>query len=89
MNKYRGKILWVDDEIQHLKPHILYLEEKGYKLTKVNNGHDAIALSRKEVFDLVLLDQSMPGMDGLETMAELKKIKQSQIIIMITKTEDE
>ena len=89
MHKKRGRILWVDDEIQHLKPHILFLEEKGYELFQVNNGQDAIALSKDKVFDLVLLDQSMPGMDGLETMIELKKIRQNQIVIMITKTEDE
>ena len=74
MIKNRGKILWVDDEIQHLKPHILFLEEKGYELFQVNNGQDAVALSKNKVFDLVLLDQSMPGMDGLETLTELKKI---------------
>ena len=89
MHKKRGRILWVDDEIQHLKPHILFLEDKGYEMFQVNNGQDAIALSKDKVFDLVLLDQSMPGMDGLETMIELKKIRQNQIVIMITKTEDE
>ena len=89
MTKKRGKILWVDDEIQHLKPHILFLEEKGYVLFQANNGQDAIELSKSHVFDLVLLDQSMPGMDGLKTLVELKKIRKSQIIIMITKTEDE
>ena len=63
MTKKRGKILWVDDEIQHLKPHILFLEEKGYVLFQANNGQDAIELSKSHVFDLVLLDQSMPGID--------------------------
>ena len=85
----RGKILWVDDEIQHLKPHILFLKEKGYEMFKANNGQDAISLAKSNIFDLVLLDQSMPGMDGLQTLVELKKIRQNQIIIMITKTEDE
>jgi len=89
MNNKRGRILWVDDEIQHLKPHILFLEEKGYDLFKANNGQDAIALAKSNIFDLVLLDQSMPGMDGLKTLVELKKIRHNQIIIMITKTEDE
>ena len=52
MKYNRGKILWVDDEIQHLKPHILFLEEKGYELFQVNNGQDAVALSKTKVFDL-------------------------------------
>tara|TARA_Y100001980_G_C14541154_1_gene319054 strand:+ start:457 stop:2019 length:1563 start_codon:yes stop_codon:yes gene_type:complete len=89
MDNVRGKILWVDDEIHHLKPHVLFLEEKGYQLFQASNGQDAISLAKSNSFDLVLLDQSMPGMDGLETLNKLKKIRQNQIIIMITKTEDE
>ena len=88
MKNSRGHILWVDDEIEHLKPHILFLEEKGYELSKATNGHDAIALSKSNQYDLILLDHSMPGMDGIETLAELKKYRSSQLIIMITKTED-
>ena len=89
MIKGRGNILWVDDEIEHLKPHILFLEEKGYQLSKATNGQDAIALSKSNQYDLILLDHSMPGMDGIETLAELKKYRSSLLIIMITKTEDE
>lgn len=89
MQKSRGNILWIDDEIHHLKPHILFLEEKGYSLTKAANGQDGIALSKQQEFDLILLDQSMPGMDGLGTLAELKKNRASLPVIMITKTEDE
>ena len=89
MIKKRGSILWVDDEIEHLKPHILFLEEKGYQLSKATNGQDAIALSKSNQYDLILLDHSMPGMDGIETLAELKKYRSSLLIIMITKTEDE
>lgn len=89
MTNSRGHILWVDDEIEHLKPHILFLEEKGYILSKATNGHDAIAMSKSNQFDLILLDHSMPGMDGIETLAELKEHRFSQLIIMITKTEDE
>ena len=89
MKKTRGHILWVDDEIEHLKPHILFLEEKGYNLSKVNNGQDAIEIVKNNYFDLVLLDQSMPGMDGLEVLSQLKKQRKTQLIIMITKTEDE
>ena len=89
MQNTRGHILWVDDEIQHLNPHILFLQEKGYTLSQATNGQDAIALSEKNNYDLILLDQSMPGMDGLQTLAELKNSRSSQLIIMITKTEDE
>ena len=89
MKNSRGHILWVDDEIEHLKPHVLFLEQKGYQLSKATNGHDAIALSKSNQYDLILLDHSMPGMDGIETLAELKKYRSSQLIIMITKIEDE
>ena len=89
MQNSRGNILWIDDEIHHLKPHILFLEDKGYSLSQAANGQDGIALSEQNDFDLILLDQSMPGMDGLQTLAELKKIRSSMPVIMITKTEDE
>ena len=89
MNDIRGHILWVDDEIEHLKPHILFLQEKGYILSKAANGYDAIVLAKNNDYDLILLDHSMPGMDGIETLKELKKHRSSQLIIMITKTEDE
>ena len=89
MSDSRGNILWVDDEIEHLKPHILFLKEKGYALSQASNGQDAIELCKVNNYDLILLDQSMPGMDGLETLSEIKKNRSSQLIIMITKTEDE
>ena len=89
MKRIRGKILWVDDEIEHLKPHILYLEDKGYKIDSISNGKDATILAEKNHYHLVLLDQSMPGMDGLETLKMLKEINPFIIVIMITKTEDE
>ena len=89
MNNRRGNILWVDDEIHHLKPHILFLEEKGYNLTQVTNGQDAIALINKNNYDLILLDHSMPGMDGLETLKRIKRSQPNKIVILITKTEDE
>ena len=89
MTNSRGHILWVDDEVEHLKPHILFLEEKGYTLSKATNGQDAVVMSKSNQFDLILLDHSMPGMDGIETLSELKKHRSSQLIIMITKTEDE
>ena len=89
MENIRGKILWIDDEIQHLKPHIMYLESKGYNIDSTNNGNDGVILAKKNKYDIVLLDQNMPGMDGLSTLKELKINNSLVTIIMITKTEDE
>ena len=83
------KILWVDDEIDLLKPHILFLEKKNYAVTTCNNGRDAIDLFQEENFDIVFLDENMPGMSGLETLAEMKEKKSSTPVIMITKSEEE
>ena len=67
------KILWVDDEIEMLRPHILFLEERGYTIRSVTNGIDAIASTKQDHFDLILLDERMPGMDGIATLTEIKK----------------
>lgn len=83
------KILWVDDEIDLLKPHILFLEKKNYAVTTCNNGRDAVDLFSEESFDIVFLDENMPGMSGLETLAEIKEKKSSIPVIMITKSEEE
>ena len=83
------KILWVDDEIDLLKPHILFLEKKNYHVTTCNNGQDAIDLFDTENFDIVFLDENMPGLSGLETLSELKEKKSSVPVIMITKSEEE
>jgi DNA-binding response OmpR family regulator len=83
------KIIWADDEIELLKPHVLYLEQKGYQITTVTNGDDAISLCRKEPFDAILLDEMMPGKDGLQTLQEIKEYDPSIKIIMITKSEEE
>lgn len=83
------KILWVDDEIDLLKPHILFLEKKNYDVTTCNNGQDAIELFEENNFDIVFLDENMPGLSGLETLAELKEKKSSVPVIMITKSEEE
>jgi len=83
------KILWVDDEIDLLKPHILFLEKKNYNVTTCNNGRDAVDVFDEGSFDIVFLDENMPGMSGLETLAEIKEKKSSTPVIMITKSEEE
>ncbi len=61
------KVLWVDDEIEMLKPHFLFLKERGYETTPCTNGLDALDLIKEISFDIVLLDENMPGLNGLET----------------------
>lgn len=85
----RNRILWADDEIEMLKPHILFLQEKGYEITSVNSGPDALDYFRSEVFDLIFLDENMPGLTGIETLTRMKEINPSVPVIMITKSEDE
>lgn len=85
----RYTILWADDEIDLLKPHILFLNNKGYEVTPVNSGSDAIELVEQQNFDVVFLDENMPGMTGLETLAKIKAFKPALPVIMITKSEEE
>lgn len=85
----RYKILWADDEIDLLKPHILFLENKGSEITAVNNGAEAIEQCESESFDVVFLDEHMPGMSGLETLNKIKSIKPNLPVVMITKNEEE
>lgn len=87
MNKIN--ILWVDDEIDILKPHILFLEKKGYQTITCTNGTDAIELVKNNSFDIIFLDENMPGITGLETLSEIKTIKPNLPIVMITKSEEE
>ena len=82
-------MLWVDDEIQRLQPHIHFLEEKGYIVTSCTNGPDALHLVNENSFDVVLLDENMPGMDGLSVLSKVKQIDSDLIVIMITKSEAE
>jgi len=89
MHNERGKILWIDDEIEHLKPHILFLEEKGYKISISDNGQNGITKSKEEAFDLVLLDQFMPGIDGIEVLKAIKEENPALPVIMITKSDEE
>ena len=83
------KILWADDEIDMLRPHILFLEKKGYKVTPVNSGFDALDLCDKEYFDVVFLDENMPGISGLEVLTKIKAKLPNLPIVMITKNEEE
>lgn len=82
-------ILWVDDEIDLLKPHVIFLESKGYVVETANNGTDAIEIVKEKPFDLIFLDENMPGLSGLETLSHIKDINASVPVIMITKSEEE
>ena len=82
-------ILWIDDEIELLKPHIIYLEEKGYRVTPVNSGNEALEVLDESLFQLVFLDENMPGLSGLETLSLIKKKRPNLPIVMITKNEEE
>jgi DNA-binding response OmpR family regulator len=85
----RYNILWADDEIDLLKPHIIFLTNKGYDVTSVNSGSDAIEKCSELHYDLVFLDENMPGMTGLETLTQIKAMKPTLPIVMITKNEEE
>jgi DNA-binding response OmpR family regulator len=82
-------ILWVDDEIELLKPHILFLEKKNYVVTSCKSGIEAIELSTENKFDIVFLDENMPGLSGLDTLSALKEINSTLPVVMITKSEEE
>jgi len=84
-----AKILWVDDEIQLLKPHILFLEKKNYSVVPCTNGADAVESVSEESFDIVFLDENMPGLSGLETLSQIKEKLPNLPVIMITKSEEE
>ncbi len=83
------RLLWADDEIDLLKPHILFLKSKGYDVTTANSGRDAIDMVEKEPFDLIILDENMPGLTGLETLSRIKQLSPLTPVIMITKSEEE
>jgi DNA-binding response OmpR family regulator len=85
----QGKILWADDEIELLKPHILFLEAKGYSVDPVTNGQDAIEKALLHSYDIIFLDENMPGLTGLETLFQIKEQKPLVPIVMITKSEEE
>ena len=85
----RNKILWADDEIELLKPHILFLQDKGYEIVPVVSGQDAIDCCKEDTFDIIFLDENMPGLTGLETLVRIKEINPDVPIVMVTKSEEE
>jgi CheY-like chemotaxis protein len=85
----RYSILWADDEIDLLKPHIIFLEQRGYDITPVNNGTEAVEKSDEKHYDVVFLDENMPGMSGLEALTQIKNNKPNLPVVMITKNEEE
>jgi len=85
----RYNILWADDEIDLLKPHIMFLDKKGYDVTPVNSGADALEKCEIVNYDVVFLDENMPGMSGLETLTYIKSMKPNLPVVMITKSEEE
>jgi len=85
----KERILWVDDEIDLLRAYVLFLEEKGYEVLTATNGKDAVELCQKDTFDIIFLDENMPGLSGLETLALIKDIDPDVPMVMITKSEEE
>ena len=79
------EILWVDDEIDSLKPQIIFLKGKGYNVTPFSNGHDALEHLKDQPVDVVLLDESMPGLTGLETLSRIKDMQPALPVVMVTK----
>ena len=82
-------ILWVDDEIDLLTPHILFLKERGYQVYTCSNGTDALSMLNLDDFDIILLDEHMTGISGLETLTQIKTISPNIPVVMITKNEEE
>ncbi|MDW3646285.1 MAG: PglZ domain-containing protein [Bacteroidia bacterium] len=84
-----AKILWVDDEIDHLKGHMMFLRQKNFDVDSASNGIDALEMIQEATYDIVFLDEQMPGMDGLAVLAEIQQIKPNLPVIMVTKSEEE
>ncbi len=83
------RILWTDDEVEALKPHILFLEDKGYQIDTCSNGNDTIDLVKQNPYDLIFLDENMPGLSGMETLKLIKEVRTDIPVVMITKSEEE
>ena len=84
-----GTVLWVDDEIELLKAYIIFLEKKDYEVLTASNGQDALELCRERDFDLVFLDENMPGLSGLQTLSQMKELRPTMPVVMVTKSEEE
>ena len=84
-----AKLLWVDDEVDLLKGHMMFLREKGFDVEAVSNGVDALEMLKEQAYDVVFLDEQMPGMDGLTTLGEIQQIRPNMPVIMVTKSEEE
>lgn len=84
-----GLLLWVDDEIELLTPYIIFLEKKEYEVHTANNGQDALDMCNERAYDLIFLDENMPGLSGLETLSRIKELHPTIPIVMITKSEEE
>ncbi|MCC6700781.1 MAG: bifunctional response regulator/alkaline phosphatase family protein [Fluviicola sp.] len=85
----QAKILWADDEMEFLKPHVLFLESKGYHVELINNGSEAVEKCQENNYDIVFLDENMPGISGLEALTRIKEIHPHLPVVMITKSEEE
>lgn len=83
------RILWTDDEVEALKPHIFFLEDKGYEIDTCSNGNDAVDLVKQNSYDLIFLDENMPGLSGIETLRLIREIRTDIPVVMITKSEEE
>ncbi|HOF21463.1 MAG TPA: response regulator, partial [Bacteroidales bacterium] len=83
------RILWTDDEIESLRPHIFFLTEKGYEVDTCTNGNDTVDLVRQNHYDLIFLDEHMPGLSGIETLRLIREIRTDIPVVMITKSEEE
>lgn len=84
-----GTLLWVDDEIELLKAYVIFLQKKDYEVVTATNGQDALDLCREQTFDLIFLDENMPGISGLETLSQIKEICPTVPVVMVTKSEEE
>jgi DNA-binding response OmpR family regulator len=83
------RILWTDDEVEALRSHIFFLEEKGYEIDTCSNGNDTVDLVRQNSYDLIFLDENMPGLSGIETLQLIKEVRTDIPVVMITKSEEE